>query len=190
MPKIVDRDNVRIYRIMHRHNFPLILDDGLPCRNMSGVDSSYRNIGNSELIDKRGRREVPIPPGGTLNDYVPFYFTPHSPMLLNIRTGRGVPHIQNSDIIILVTSFPRLAELDAQSVFSDRHAYLASALFYNQLSDLGQIDWDILNDATSSKIRTTPEKRNDIRRKPSFSGGFRPDALLGSSATMKGPRRS
>jgi hypothetical protein len=38
-----------------------------------------------------------------LADYVPFYFTPFSPMMLNINTGRGaVPRRPNSEICILV----------------------------------------------------------------------------------------
>ena len=44
-------------------------------------------IGNPDLIDKRTHRIVPAPPGGTLSDYVPFYFTLYSPMLYNIKTG-------------------------------------------------------------------------------------------------------
>ena len=93
-----------IFRIVHRANIPWILDYGLHCRNSQVCDPNYRNIGNSDLIDRRSRVTVPIPPGGTLSDYVPFYFTPHSPMLLNIKTGRGVPMVQNSEIVILVSS--------------------------------------------------------------------------------------
>lgn len=51
------------------------------------TDPNFVTIGNPDLIDKRARRAVPLPPGGTLSDYVPFYFTPKSPMLLNIKTG-------------------------------------------------------------------------------------------------------
>jgi len=62
------------------------------CTRANGTlyDPNYRNIGNPDLIDKRSRRVVPIPPGGTLSDYVPFYFTPFSMMMYNIKTGYGV----------------------------------------------------------------------------------------------------
>ena len=49
-----------------------------------------RNIGNVDLIDKRSKRDVPVPPDGTLSDHVPFYFTPFSIIMFNIRTGYGV----------------------------------------------------------------------------------------------------
>jgi hypothetical protein len=52
--------------------------------------NSLVTIGNNEVIRKRAIKEVPIPPKGTLDDYVPFYFTPYSMMLYNIHTGYRV----------------------------------------------------------------------------------------------------
>jgi hypothetical protein len=46
-------------------------------RNGKKFDPACRNIGNVDLIDKRSRRLVGVTPGGTLSDYVPFYFTPY-----------------------------------------------------------------------------------------------------------------
>ena len=76
-----------IFRIVHVENLPWILEHGLHCRNSPDQDPNYVNIGSVDLIEKRSRRLVPIPPGGTLSDYVPFYFTPFSIMMLNIKTG-------------------------------------------------------------------------------------------------------
>jgi hypothetical protein len=97
------------------------------------------------LINKRAHRAVPIPPGGTLSDYVPFYFTPCTPMLLNIKTGyHGLKQTPMRDIVILVSSLHRLRELGMPFVFTDRHAYLNAAVFSDDLNDLTQIDWKIL----------------------------------------------
>jgi hypothetical protein len=82
-----------IFRITHRANVPWILENGLHCQSAAASDPNFISIGNPELIDRRRSRMVTIPPGGTLNDYVPFYFTPYSPMLYNISTGyAGIPH--------------------------------------------------------------------------------------------------
>src|SRR5437870_5729775 len=92
-----------IFRITHIENVPWILANGLHCCNSNCLDSNFRQIGNPDLIDKRTTRTVPIAPYCRLSDYVPFYFTPHSPMLLNIRTGyNGVKKTPMPDIAIVV----------------------------------------------------------------------------------------
>ncbi|WP_168170998.1 DarT ssDNA thymidine ADP-ribosyltransferase family protein [Rhodanobacter sp. B05] len=94
-------------------------------------------IGNADLIGRRRDHPLPPPCPGTLGDYVPFYFTPYSPMLNNIRTGwGGVARRDRSEITFLVSSLPRLNELGIDFVFSDRHAYLAAARFSNVLVEL------------------------------------------------------
>lgn len=97
-----------IWRIVHRDNLPWILDRGLHCANSGVLAPNYVNIGNIDLIDKRRHRKVPIEPGGTLADYVPFYFTPFSVMMMNIHSGWGVRQRQNEEIVILVSSLPRV----------------------------------------------------------------------------------
>ena len=138
------QDRARIFRITHIDNLPRILEHGLACRSSGLFDPNYRNIGNPELIQKRTAREVPVPPGGTLSDYVPFYFTSRSPMLYNIKTGRNVPAVPMRDIVVLVTSLPHLASLTIPFVFTDRHAYLVPARFSSDLAELDWIDWEIL----------------------------------------------
>lgn len=126
-----------IFRITHRDNVEWILGNGLHCRNSEIADPNFVTIGNTELIDKRSSRRVKIPPGGTLSDYVPFYFTPFSPMLFNIRTGHnGITQRANEEIVILVSSLRELERLGVQFVFSDRHAYLEAAVFSSDLSEL------------------------------------------------------
>jgi len=90
MSSNLNPDKALIFRIAHVANLPSILDNGLHARNGKVFDPHYRSIGNPDLIDKRSRRAVPVPPRGTLSDYVPFYFTPFSIMLFNINTGHGV----------------------------------------------------------------------------------------------------
>src|ERR1700733_9866351 len=98
------QENARIFRIVHRDNLPWILDHGLHSRNSKVRDPNFKAIGNPDLIDKRASRPVPVPPWGSLSNYVPFYFTPHSIMMLNIHTGRSVPIVANEKILILVSS--------------------------------------------------------------------------------------
>ena len=131
-----------IFRITHIANVRWLLDHGLHCPSSAVRDPDFRRIGNFDLIAKRAYRVVPTPPGGTLDDYVPFYFTPCTPMLYNIKTGyQGVEQIPMRDIVVLVSSLRRLAEHDVGFVFTDRHAYLQTAEFSGDLSRLARLDW-------------------------------------------------
>lgn len=142
--ELLNPEKALIFRIVHKDNIGPILEDGCHCRStMDG--KKYMEIGNSELIQKRVARAVPSDPGGTLSDYVPFYFTPYSPMLYNIKTGyNGVPQRPMQDILILVSSLHHLKDKKIPFVFSDRHAYLRTAQFSNDLADLDWIIWPSL----------------------------------------------
>lgn len=147
------------WRITHRRNLPWILANGLQAVNSQARSPDWVTIGNPELIDRRGRRPVPLTPGGMLNDFVPFYFTPFSPMLLNILTGRGgVAQVPSADIVILVSSLYRLSELGLAFVFTDRHAYTQTANYYNTLADLRFIDWPLLQQRDFKRDPNDPEK--------------------------------
>jgi hypothetical protein len=138
-------ERARIFRITHIDNLPWILGNGLHC-NSSGVkDPTFIQIGNPDLITKRAGRVVPSPPGGTLHDYVPFYFTPYSPMLFNIRTGwQGIQQRPMREIVILVSSLHELAQQGVPFLITDRHAYLEAARFSSDLADLAWLDWKAL----------------------------------------------
>jgi len=148
-----------IWRITHRRNLLWILANGLHAGNGGVQSRHWVTIGNQELIDRRAHRQVPLAPGGVLNDYVPFYFTPFSPMLYNIHTGRGgVRQVGNSDIVVLVSSLRRVAELGLPFLFTDRHAYAVTARYYNGLESLAEIDWPLLQQRNFQRDPDDPEK--------------------------------
>lgn len=149
-----------IWRITHRHNLPWLLANGLHSGNSSVQSSDWICLGNPELITKRSNRQVPIPPHGVLNDYIPFYFTPFSVMLKNINTGwGGIQKYDNLDIIFLVSSLPHLQQQNIPFLFTDSHAYHQYANFYEDVNNLDKIDWTIL-------------QQRDFRRDPNDPGKF------------------
>jgi hypothetical protein len=152
-------ENGLIFRITHIANVRWILDHGLHCRNTAERDPNYVEIGNPELIEKRTHRQVPIAPGGVLSDYIPFYFTPHSPMLYNIKTGyQGITRRSMTEIVILVSSLPALARKGIPFVFTDRHAYLQMASFFSDLARLDCIPWELLRNRDFKKDISDPGK--------------------------------
>src|SRR5215212_962986 len=135
-----------IFRIVHVRNLPWIVDHGLHCPNSSNQDPNYVSIGSASLIKKRAHRTVPIPPGGTLSEYVPFYFTPFSMMLYNIKTGHGgITRRANEEIAIIVSSIYRVRELGLPFVFTNQHAYAVDTDFYSDVAELTKVDWPLLH---------------------------------------------
>ena len=142
---LLNADKALIFRITHRDNVPWVLENGLHAKNGARSDPNFRPIGNRDLIQKRTYHPVPAGPGGTLADYIPFYFTPFSMMLSNIKTRyNGVPKVPNEEIVILVSSLRRVAELNIEFVFTDQHAYLGMAEHFTGLECLDRIDWPLL----------------------------------------------
>jgi hypothetical protein len=145
--QFLNSDNAYIFRITHRDNLAGILEHGLHARSSGILDPNFRKIGDFDLIDKRPGRCVPVGPGGTLSDYIPFYFTPLSMMAYNIHTAfRGIEHVSNADLVILFTSLHRLSELKTPFVFTDGHAYSATTQYFTDLADLRAIHWRILQE--------------------------------------------
>ncbi len=145
MPPVLNPERARIFRITHRDNVPWILEHGLHAATGKVQNPHFKNIGNPDLIGKRAQRLVAVGPRGTLSDYIPFYFTPFSIMMLNIHTGYNVKQVPNEEIVILVSSLHRIAELGIRFVFTDQHAYPVAASYFTDLDDLHRIDWGLLN---------------------------------------------
>ena len=153
-------DKALIWRILHINNLDWTLENGLYCANSKVQHVNWISIGNQDLIEKRATHPVPVPPGGCLSDYVPFYFTPFSVMMRNIHTGWGeITQRDNAEIVILVSSIPHITSLGLRYVFTDSHAYYQWAGFYNDPADLHKIDWLIL-------------QRRDFKRDPEDPGKF------------------
>lgn len=178
-------DDGLIFRIVHIENIPWILENGLHCRSSGMFDPNYRNIGSADLIQKRTSRLVPVPPGGTLSDYVPFYFTPRSPMLLNIKTGRHVAALPMREIVVLVSSLAQLRIADVPFVFTDRHAYLQTAEFFTDAADLHHLDWDILERSDFKYDAAKPDKMDRYQAEALAFGSVPVSALLGIACSAK-----
>lgn len=148
-----------IWRIIHRDNLNWILDNGLHCGNTAVKAPRWVSIGNPELTTKRATHPVSAPLGGSLNDYVPFYFTPFSPMLRNIQTGwGGIQRRANEEIVILVSTLHHVAAQGQQFLFTDGHAFYQWTNFYSDLSDLDKIDWPLLQARNFKRDPDDPAK--------------------------------
>jgi len=108
----------------------------------SGVKPA--DIAYQTVQGHRSVKQVPTPPGGTLHDYVPFYFAPRSPMLKTIDSG-NVPNCtyRQDDIVHLTTTVEAVGAASLPFVFTNYHAVKAFAEFFSAVADLDKIDWDL-----------------------------------------------
>jgi len=169
-----------IFRITHIANVPWILDHGLHCRNSTVHDADFREIGNRDLIAKRLSHSVPDGPGSTLSDYVPFYFTPWSPMQMNITTGyMGTPLTPASEVVFLVSSIHRLDQRKLPYVLTDRHAYLQAARFSTDATGLANVDWTLLQSRDFKRSDSDPGKVERYQAEALVHRHVPVDALVG-----------
>lgn len=140
-------DPVFLYRIIHIDNLEHLLRKGICTRDHKHADPNYINIGDNGLIAERTEHPVGIdPPGGNIGDYVPFYFGPLSPMLLNIKTGqRGIKQRSQREIIYICCKLDDVVDACEEWCFTDGHAInFRITEFYNDLDDLSEIDWNMV----------------------------------------------
>src|SRR5215204_5156962 len=194
MPKSLQEtlipEKALIFRATHLSNLPWVLANGLHSRSSVLQDQDFVAIGNGEVIARRQKREVPIPPGGDLADYIPFYFTPYSPMLLNIKTGYGgVQQRLNDEIVILISSLIKLEEFGVGYVFTDRHAVLAAARFFSSRADLGNVDFEILQRRDFKRDEEDPGKFERYQAEALAYQRVPMEALIGVACYSEGIRQ-
>ncbi|MBB2890808.1 type II toxin-antitoxin system toxin DNA ADP-ribosyl transferase DarT [Flexivirga oryzae] len=98
---------------------------------------------------------------GVVADYVPFYFAPRSPMMFSIHCG-NVPTYQGGceDLIYLVSSVQRIAELRLRFACTDRNAALDYAEFSSDEDGLGAlVDWQLMKARMWANTEEDPDRR-------------------------------
>jgi len=138
-----------IYHITHIRNLELILQHGcLWCDNERNTQSlASVGIAHEHIKQRRSVRKVSLGRGGTLADYVPFYFAPRAPMLYAIHTSRVANYADGQKPVLhLVSSAEAVTTGNLPFVFTNGHAEIAYSKFYDNLKDLDQVDWSIMKE--------------------------------------------
>lgn len=134
---------------------------GLFCQNK--LNQYYRSIAHEKVQIKRANKDVLLPPGGTLHDYVPFYFAECSPMLYAIyKKNVGIYDGCQERIVYIVSSLAKVEEFNLDYIFTDGHAIMDLSGFYNKKEDLQNIDWDIMKEIF---WQNTAEDGDRVRRR-------------------------
>lgn len=136
-----------IFHITHVRNLRAIIrHGGLYCDRVR-AERRLMSVGiaHNHIKERRARRRVPTCRGGTLADYVPFYFAPRSPMLYSIHGGFVEQYRDGQrPVVHLVSSAESIAAAGLAFTFTEGHAELAYSAFYEDLEDLNKVDWQIM----------------------------------------------
>lgn len=128
-------------------------DDGLP----------YRTIHDLSVQSSRRVKAVPCGPGGTVHDYLPFYFGARSVMLLKLKTGQVAGYSEGQEpLIYLVSTVQAVATAGCQFVFTDGHGLANFTQWFTDLARLDAIDWPLLS---ATYWNDTPQDNDRQRRK-------------------------
>lgn len=120
-----------LYHMTHIDNLSSIIKYGLYAHG-NGYQS--KDISDHDVNDRRSLQEpiyhLPI------HSYVPFYLNPKNAMLYRRR------NIQDKIVILGIN---RDLIFSKQAIFTDGNAACQSTKFYNNISDIKNLDWDCLH---------------------------------------------
>jgi hypothetical protein len=136
-----------IYRLMHIDNLSVCLErGGLHAPNHTPDDGRvYRTIHDIEIQQVRKVRSIRCGSGGSVHDYVAFYFGPRSPMLLKLKTGQVEGYAEGQEsLIYLVSTVEAIEQSQLDFVFSDGHGVAAFTQWFDNVTNLDKIDWDMV----------------------------------------------
>jgi hypothetical protein len=138
-------EKIWLFRITHIDNIPHILRHGLMARHSGNANDTFVSIGDSSLIEERDDIDAPVPPGGKVSEYIPFYFGPRSPMLFRIATGfDGVKKYPQEEIVYIIESLDKIKAHKLSFFFTDGHLKSLTSTAYNDERHLNKLDWEVI----------------------------------------------
>lgn len=151
-----------IFHITHVDNLPGIIAAGRLWSDAQRLRRSLvtTSIGHEHIKTRRLRRDVSVAAGGKLGDYVPFNFCYRSVMLYAIYAGAVAQYNGGQNPIVhLVSSVETAASTGRPYAFTERHAELGYAQYFDSLDDLEKVDWKVMPLTYWANEEETKEKR-------------------------------
>lgn len=158
-----------IYHITHVRNLQSIIDcGGLGSTNWISTNStSCTSIAYENIQDRRATTSVPLGPGGTLHDYVPFYFGPRSPMLYTISRGNIPSCVGGQESVLHMVGFAQTVQsAGLRCVFTNGHGIMTLTDFFDDLAQLNEVDWPLMSATIWKDTVTDPDRKR--RRQAEF----------------------
>jgi len=143
-------------------NLDTVIQRGVACApNHTPADGlPYRPTHSHAVQSSRDLKLVGCGPRGVIPDYVPFYFGRLSVMLLNLKTGRVAGYDEGQEPIIYLVSTAQAVDAGSLGyVFTDGHGLAAFTSWFDDLSQLGAVDWGLVNERYWSDTRDDNDRQ-------------------------------
>lgn len=140
-----------IFRMIHKNNIDTFIQDGFLCAPNYQIQKQY-SISYQEINAQRSTMTVHN--DKPLHDYVPFYFSPLTPMSYAISLGKvnyqgpgnnTVEKLNDSDTIFFVVDLKILATKKYQTIVSNSACNNFKFHTFNTIKE-AEIDWDLFNE--------------------------------------------
>lgn len=136
-----------IYHITHVDNLRSIVEHQCLWSDAQRLKQRIGNvnIGHAHIKQRRLMRPVPVASKGFLGEYVPFNFCSRSVMLYAICRNNVAGYADGQDPVVhLVSSIEAVAASGRPWAFTDRHADLGYARYFDDLANLNEVDWNAM----------------------------------------------
>lgn len=146
------------YHFTHIKNLESILKNGfLSTNEKDRLGIGHEDVANGNIQETRHNMNVPINPGGTVHDYVPFYFCTRNPMLLSLVLSKNI-----DQMFMIFFAVPIDKILDPNVIFTDKAANTSiPPNFYTNPNDLDKLKWDVIT-SPNWMPKTDTEKRQKM----------------------------
>ena len=159
MPRPIPTPVLHFTRVEH---LPTLIGRGLLSDSQARAEHIIQHeIGHHDIKRRRRERGVPVPPGGVVADYVPFYFAPRSPMLYVIDQGSVPGYSDGCDRIVYLRSSLELLEQSCAPVLvTDRNAVKAYAEFRPFIAGVDDfVDWGLMRARMWNDTEDYPDRK-------------------------------
>jgi hypothetical protein len=157
-----------LYHFTHVDNLSAILASGALVSDRLARERTSTDVGDHGVKAARRTCDVPVGPGGCVDEYVPFYFAPRSPMMYRIACDHrdsvdGRYPDGDHPLVYLVTSIDRVVSAHLPWVASDGNCASGVTTYTDCLVDLdAHVDWPLM---TERYWNNTPDDPDRMRRR-------------------------
>ena len=147
-----------IFRQVQSADLNRFLNDGEIRAKNCDEEQKCHQASYQSIVDRRGSREFPVPLGGVVNDYVPFYFSPLTAYAYAIHSGcvdlispsgECLGRAKSEDRIFFVGKISNLIDSGLEFCFSNYalNSRVPAPAIETNIEKLEQhVHWDVFDD--------------------------------------------